>query len=255
MTLMRHCNWTNCSFASVFVAPNQFVVLSFLRGSAADAVYALGLASSFWYAIFFLGLSWLYAGTCGISGPTLVKFTEFTEFSFFVWNIARPNWWCGTTSLRWTWHLWCSSWGEQQGSKHHNCHWHMIHMINLCSGTFSQEMSMDTVSKLRHCNITEVAALWFPEDYPAVGSLPMQAKTTWRRTQNPMRTNSHVEIIGSCQSRCHETKYMPCTFRTAIDSFLQQTTFGSGLILFCPGVVLVISLVSKECSQTAQWIL
>ena len=24
----------------------------------------------------------------------------------------------------------------------------------------------------------EVAALWFPEDYPAVGSLPMQAKTT-----------------------------------------------------------------------------
>ena len=56
----------SCSFASIFVVPDQFVVMSLLRGSAADAVYALGLASSFWYAIFLLGLSWVIMFVCGM---------------------------------------------------------------------------------------------------------------------------------------------------------------------------------------------
>jgi len=55
----------------------------------------------------------------------------------------------------------------------------MIHIIQLCSGTFSKKKSVDTVSDLQALQrFAEVAALWFPEDYPAVGSLPMQAKTT-----------------------------------------------------------------------------
>ena len=204
---MWHCNWANLVRSHQFLLCQTnlllclyFEVLLRMQFTLWDWPRHSGTPFSVWG---YHGLSCLYVA-CGINGPTVL---EFTEFIFFVWNVAKPNRWCGTTSLRWTWHLWCSSWCGQQGSKHHNCHWHMIHIIQLCSGTFSKKKSVNTVSDLQALQrFAEVAALWFPEDYPAVGSLPMQAKTTWRRTQNPARTNANVDIIGPCQSRCHETK-------------------------------------------------
>lgn len=150
---MWHCNWANLARSHQFLLCQTnlllclyFEVLLRMQFTLWDWPRHSGTPFSFWG---YHGLSCLYVA-CGINGPTVL---EFTEFIFFVWNVARPNRWCGTTSLRWTWHLWCSSWCGQQGSKHHNCHWHMIHIIQLCSGTFKKKNQWTLCQTFRHYNV------------------------------------------------------------------------------------------------------